>query len=274
MRRPPAQQRHLASHGEPLRQAPSSSSTPVAKVIRDRGIRVPDEQSDVPLLEQLQAELAKSDVDGAFAGITYDLTRGNSLPRDWIVQTPDDWGARRATAIYPFDCKAAIRVRCHPAQRCRLQAVLRASASLQPRSASARSAGIRCVAGSPRPLPRSAASTSLLPPPDTASWALRKRWRRWPSSGRPVTVRILIGHYPSPKVDAATFLKALTSGLEGIPKARLSVSVAAMRSCVVFEDCDSYSWNHAKIVSVDGVDALVGGHNMWSADYLIDDPVQ
>ena len=46
-----------------------------------------------------------------------------------------------------------------------------------------------------------------------------------------------------------------------------------MRSCVVFEDCDSYSWNHAKIVSVDGVEALVGGHNMWPADYLVDDPV-
>jgi len=26
-------------------------------------------------------------------------------------------------------------------------------------------------------------------------------------------------------------------------------------------------------VTVDGVDALVGGHNMWSVDYLIDDPV-
>ena len=91
--------------------------------------------------------------------------------------------------------------------------------------------------------------------------------------GRPVTVRILIGHYPTEQADSAAFLKTLTAGLEGIPKARLTVSVAAMWSCVVFEDCDSYSWNHAKIVSVDGVDALVGGHNMWSADYLFDDPV-
>ena len=49
--------------------------------------------------------------------------------------------------------------------------------------------------------------------------------------------------------------------------------VAAMRSCVVFEDCDSYSWNHAKTISVDGVDALVGGHNMYALDYLLDDPV-
>ena len=91
--------------------------------------------------------------------------------------------------------------------------------------------------------------------------------------GRPVTVRILIGHYPTEEVDTGAFLKALTAGLEAQPKARLSISVAAMRSCVVFEDCDSYSWNHAKTVSVDGVDALVGGHNMWTLDYLLDDPV-
>ena len=51
------------------------------------------------------------------------------------------------------------------------------------------------------------------------------------------------------------------------------LTVAAFRSCVVFEDCDSYSWNHAKIVTVDGVHALVGGHNLWSQDYLIDEPV-
>ncbi len=91
--------------------------------------------------------------------------------------------------------------------------------------------------------------------------------------GQPVTVRIVIGQYPPGNVDVAAFVTSLTSALEDVPKAHLTVSVAAMRSCVVFEDCDSYSWNHAKIVTVDGVDALVGGHNMWSADYLVDAPV-
>jgi hypothetical protein len=95
--------RHIANRY----QGTVSSSTPVAKVIRDRGIRVPDEQSDVPLLEQLKAELAKSDVDGAFAGITYDLTPGNSLPRDWIVQTPDLWG-RRASDPAPGQSDALV----------------------------------------------------------------------------------------------------------------------------------------------------------------------
>jgi len=227
--------RHIANHY----QGTVSSSTPVAKVIRDRGIRVPDEQSDVPLLDQLQAELAKSDVDGAFAGITYDLTRGNSLPRDWIVQTPDLWG-RRASDPSPGQSDALVQ---------RLRDLI---ASAQ----------------------RRVEITLLAPPPEGRFLdALREALATLAEHGRPVTVRILIGHYPTQQVDAATFLKALTTGLEGIPKARLTVSVAAMWSCVVYEDCDSYSWNHSKIVSVDGVDALVGGHNMWSADYLFDDPV-
>ena len=87
--------RHMANRFE----GAVNSATPVAKVIHDRGIRVPDEQSDVPLLELLQAELAKSDTDGTFAGITYDLTRGNGLPQGWLVQSPNVWGRRSSDVL-------------------------------------------------------------------------------------------------------------------------------------------------------------------------------
>ena len=30
----------------------------------------------------------------------------------------------------------------------------------------------------------------------------------------------------------------------------------------------SLSWNHAKTISIDGRVALVGGHNLWGADYI------
>lgn len=33
------------------------------------------------------------------------------------------------------------------------------------------------------------------------------------------------------------------------------------------------SWNHAKIIAVDGTRAIVGGHNMWDKDYLQSNPV-
>jgi phosphatidylserine/phosphatidylglycerophosphate/cardiolipin synthase-like enzyme len=66
------------------------------------------------------------------------------------------------------------------------------------------------------------------------------------------------------------FLKALG---EGVDTTRIDLSVAAFRSCVATEDCDSYSWNHAKIIAVDGRDALIGGHNLWAEDYLQQAPV-
>src|SRR4051812_45061891 len=69
-----------------------TDSTALATVIRDRGIRPPDLSSGEPVLDQLRAELAKSDPTGAYAGITYDLTRGNRLGGDWIVHTPNIWG--------------------------------------------------------------------------------------------------------------------------------------------------------------------------------------
>ena len=262
------------------------SATPVAKVIHDRGIRVPDQQSDVPLLEQLHAELAKSDIDGAFAGITYDLTHGNTLPQDWIVSTPANWG-RKASDLrfYPLECKG-----CDPDLRlpsCESDADCNGGtcASIRPSPGSPRDTKRKVCLGHSDALvlqihdlvasaQRRVDIALLSPAPDTRFLGgLREALVALARRGRPITARIVVGHYPTADVDAAAFVKALTSGLEGIPRARLSVSVAAMRSCVVFEDCDSYSWNHAKIVTVDGIDALVGGHNMWSVDYLIEDPV-
>src|SRR5438477_3571867 len=75
-----------------------SAETALPTVIRDRGITVPDSSSAVPLLEQLRDALAKSDPAGAFAGVTYDLTYGNKLDRDWIVQSPNMWG-RKSTDL-------------------------------------------------------------------------------------------------------------------------------------------------------------------------------
>jgi len=227
--------RHMANRY----QGAVNSATPVAKVIHDRGIRAPDESSERPMLDQLQAELARSDDTGAFVGITYDLTRGNALPRGWIVQSPKLWGRR--------------------------------SGDLAAGHSDALPVEVRNLIASAR---RRVDIALLAPAPDGQFLeALRQALSAIATDGRSVTVRVLIGQYPTAEVDTGAFLKALTAGLEGLPRSRLTLSIAAMRSCVVFEDCDSNSWNHAKIVAVDGIDALVGGHNMWSSDYLADDPV-
>ena len=224
--------RHLAGHYA----GALTDSTAVATVIRDRGIRPPDPASGVPLLEQLRAELAKSDPTGAYAGITYDLTIGNRLDRDWIVQTPILWG-RRASELPAGHSDGLVR-QVHD---------LVASAQ------------------------RRVDIALLQPAPDGPFVAaLRSALETLSRRGRPVTVRVIIGEYPPDNVNVPAFFKKLT---DGIDTSRLEVNVAAFRSCAVSEDCDSYSWNHAKIISVDGRDALVGGHNLWSEDYLLDSPV-
>ena len=213
-----------------------TDSTALATVIHDRGIRPPDPASGVSLLEQLRAELAKSDPTGAFAGITYDLTLGNRLERDWIVQTPNLWGGK-ASDLPPGHSDALVR-------------------QVHDLVASAR---------------RQVDIALLQPAPDGPFLdALRTALQELSRRGGPMTVRVIVGQYPPDHVDVPAFFKALT---EGVDTSRLELSVAAFRSCVAFEDCDSYSWNHAKIIAVDGRVALVGGHNLWARDYLQDAPV-
>lgn len=213
-----------------------SDSTAVPTVIRDRGIKVPDASSPVPLLEQLRTQLAKSDPGGAYAGITYDLTSGNTLPPDWIVQTPDVWGLK-ANALPPN----------HSQRLVQLVHDLIASA-------------------------RRRVDISLLQPAPDGQFlaAIRQALQELAQRRRPIQVRFIIGQYPPDNVDVPAFFKALTDGFD---LGRLAVSVAAFRSCVAVDDCDSYSWNHSKIIAIDGAEALVGGHNLWARDYLMDEPV-
>jgi len=53
----------------------------------------------------------------------------------------------------------------------------------------------------------------------------------------------------------------------------LRLYVGTTRSCNNDETCQGLSWNHAKIIAIDGQHAIVGGHNMWTGDYLVDAPV-
>ncbi len=264
-----------------------TASTPVASLIRQQNIRVPDQSSPIPLLEQLRAELAKSDVNGAFSGITYDLTQGNALAAGWVIQSPTRWGRKSSDLpFYPLACKDCDRDILLPS--CTVDADCAGGGTcgtVWPISGEPRAAKRKVCFGHSDALlvdihdlvasARQSVDIALLAPVPDARFlgALRAALNHLALSRRPVSVRIVVGHYPPEGVDAAAFLAELTSEARDVPGARLSVSVAAMRSCVATEDCDSYSWNHAKIITVDGREALVGGHNMWSRDYLIGNPV-
>ena len=264
----------------------AGATTPIVDLIRERHIRTPDQVAAVPLLEQVRRELAKSDPDGAFAGTTYHLTAGNRLPHGWLLQSPTRWGRRAADLpFYPLDCKDCEPDLLLPA--CRSDADCRDGGTCQPIWPAPGAPSTKrnvCLGHSDALLVpvhdlvagarHSVDIAALQPVPDTRFLAaLRSGLAVLAASGRPIAVRLLVGQYPPDGADAAALLSSLTAGLRGTPGAQLTVSVAAMRSCTSSESCRSFSWPHAKFIVIDGSEVLVGGHNFWSEDYLVDKPV-
>lgn len=261
------------------------SSTALVALMRDRDIRPPDLSAPDPL-QQLERELAKSDPTGAFAGVTYDLTRGNTLTVDWLVQTPNRWG-RRADDLTWFamgckDCEPDISL---PVCTTDADCGGGTCTAIWPRMPGHRSAARKVCLGHSDALPvrihdlvasaRESVDIVELQPAPTGRFtaALRAAIAELASSRRKVEVRVLIGQFPPVGVDAAAFLKELVETARDIPGSRVTVSVSAMRSCTVLDSCNSFSWNHGKFIVVDGKEAIVGGHNLWTEDYLTDNPV-
>ena len=110
--------------------------------------------------------------------------------------------------------------------------------------------------------------TSLWLPADRWVPAIRNGLLRLAARNKPVIVRILAGDAsdigPLASRTTASSLAELTKGLPA--DAPLKIYVAEYSAAVL-------SWNHSKIVAADGKFALVGGHNMHTADYQLKDPV-
>ncbi|HAP75249.1 MAG TPA: hypothetical protein DCR14_04130 [Acidimicrobiaceae bacterium] len=83
----------------------------------------------------------------------------------------------------------------------------------------------------------------------------------------PLLVRVHAGFHPaaletySGASAVANLLAALTDDLPA--NAPLTVAVSGALFSLVKK-----SWNHGKVVAVDGREVIFGGHNLWAADYL------
>ena len=109
--------------------------------------------------------------------------------------------------------------------------------------------------------------TTLWPAPDGYfAGTIQTGLKALARSGRPVTVRLLVGHYFPNNFDAKGYLATLRDAVKSIPNSRLTIYAAGART-------NAASWNHSKIVAVDGRKAIVGGHNLWPLDYLGPRPV-
>lgn len=266
-----------------------TNATPSAAIIRDHRVLPLNSASPRPLLEQAMIELAKTDPRQRYRGITYNLTKDNVLDSDWLVQTPNVWGQRSAAVgFFPLECVGD----CDPDFRlpfCSRDAECAGSGGVCGRlaafDASPALAGKRvCLGHSDRLLDRlyrliagaheTVDIAALQPLPDHRFLAaLRNAITALTHSGQAITLRFLIGQYPSGGFNIEKFLDELVRDAKAVPGGRLTVYAAMMQTCAGESTCGSFSWNHAKIVAVDGRTALVGGHNMWSPDYLVDQPI-
>jgi phosphatidylserine/phosphatidylglycerophosphate/cardiolipin synthase-like enzyme len=250
------------------------------------GVTPLDPNSKTPLVNQALVEVEKTDPLRLYRGTTYGLTLDNRLPAHWLLQTPNIWG-RRGAAIpfFPTDCQgcnADFRLpACSVDSDCGAGRCVSLRASV---SHADRPPEKLCVGHSDRVLDtfydlvvsaEQAVDITLLQPPADIRFqaALRNAITYLAYSGRKVTVRVLVGDYPPDGTDARDFLQQLMRDAMGAPASRMHVYVAVTRSCNGDTKCSGLSWNHAKIVAVDGRRAIVGGHNMWTGDYLVDAPI-
>jgi phosphatidylserine/phosphatidylglycerophosphate/cardiolipin synthase-like enzyme len=267
---------------------PPTDATPLATLIKERNIVSLNPDSTVPLLDQTMVELGKSDVAGRYRGITYDLTHGNSLAPGWLIQTPRMWDRSAASRVsFPVRC-----TNCDPDFRlpiCRSDADCGETGAhcgrLEAFAARRDLVGKKlCLGESDRAIDRwysliagaqeAVDITQLAPAPDVRFLAaLRDAITMLARSRRAVVLRVLVGQYPPDNVDTKALLDDLIRDARSVPGSRLTVYAAAMRSCSATPGCSSLSWNHAKILAVDGRRALVGGHNFRTADYLDADPI-
>jgi phosphatidylserine/phosphatidylglycerophosphate/cardiolipin synthase-like enzyme len=79
-----------------------------------------------------------------------------------------------------------------------------------------------------------------------------------------VKIRMLFGNIIGMPVDCTAVINALTDHID-LDYCRIQLWVGAWRQGV--------SWNHSKIIAVDGKYLHTGGHNLWDPHYLKNNPV-
>jgi phosphatidylserine/phosphatidylglycerophosphate/cardiolipin synthase-like enzyme len=167
------------------------------------------------------------------------MSRRNTLPANWLLQTPNCWGQTTC------------------------------GQGLPPGAAPILSRMTQMIAGARR----SVDITGLWPPPDGRFRdAIVDGLRQAVAAGRKPTVRVIVGTPPF-QFEEGAFRRWFDSLVRDVG-ADLPVQAAAASTYRQYVPPVATSWNHSKIIDVDGRKAMVGGMNYWTADYLqVADPV-
>lgn len=112
-------------------------------------------------------------------------------------------------------------------------------------------------------------------PTGTFMRALTRAFERIADARLPqvVTVRLLMGKTAEPGIiDVEGVINEIEAALGSSRKGRIDFYVGQARGKSEHWAIDG-SWNHAKVIAVDGKSMIVGGHNLWGPDYLEKEPV-
>jgi phosphatidylserine/phosphatidylglycerophosphate/cardiolipin synthase-like enzyme len=224
-------------------------------------------------LEQLKEylETVHPQSDGLWA-----YSEHNQLPANWLLATPGGvWGQAynqfkmAVKGGYPdFDLQTCT-VSDGPTQSCQTVEASLKAANTQPakllvgHSDNLVDAVYRVIASAEKIV-----DITLLTPPTTRFLAAMRNavtfLSRKPANKRPI-IRVLESNPPGNlQADAITLLGDLVRDVDRATP--LQIYVGVMSSATT-------SWNHAKIIAVDGARAIVGGHNLWGTHYLDVKPV-
>jgi phosphatidylserine/phosphatidylglycerophosphate/cardiolipin synthase-like enzyme len=216
-------------------------------------------------------------------GRTWALSSDNLLEGDWLIQSPPEqhWGKGHAEFPIPAactgdGCDADFGLRsCTTQDDCidgGLCTEIAATVTAPMQSPSKLCAGhsdflydhmYRVMVSAERYVD----VASLGPPDGRFESAMRNAVTYLANSGRPVLVRFIFGNYPViGTVKTKEVLARLTRDAPISSQAQVFVGS-------YYSHTFPPSWNHSKIVAVDGRTAIVGGHNLWDPHYLTTNPV-
>jgi len=112
---------------------------------------------------------------------------------------------------------------------------------------------------------------TLTPPNGKFNLSIAKALKALHDKGKPITLRMLVGNVIGwGRTNGHKVLEDLTQQQEyPIPKhdTKLSLYIGSY-------NIGATSWNHCKIIAVDGKRLLQGGHNLWDKDYLCTNPIR
>lgn len=217
-------------------------------------------------------------------GKTWSVTNDNRVSGDWIKQMPvaSTWGAFRPLA--PTTCEWA-----EGYDRCDRDFGLTTCTTDADCTSHGKCAALRATVAGPNQQPRSLCVghsdeildsiydlitsanefvdiTSLTPPDGRFEATIRNAITRLAQSGRAVNVRMNFGDFPGQSISLRDSYDELVRNLWADTKSPIRITLGTFKP-------SSMTWNHSKVIAVDGKKALVGGMNLWTQHYLDANPV-